>query len=170
MNQTKIAQAYCHFLITGALCFQLLNTGLHRSSTTILKKLTGFYLLGLLTNASVISYTRSRNVAKVCLDLWKTSHPCWSCLSQHMRSIMHTAFTLFAPMLTFPCTAFSSIQVSVPTLLTSLVTETQLETKHWLLNPIQQSWLHNSHAFCMIKEQKLGSTKFGLVNQYENIS
>jgi hypothetical protein len=43
MNQTKIAQAYCHFLITGALSFQLLNTGLHRSSTTILKKLTGFY-------------------------------------------------------------------------------------------------------------------------------
>jgi hypothetical protein len=53
MNQTKTAQAYCHFLITGALSFQLLNTGLHRSSTTILKKLTGFYLLGLLTNATV---------------------------------------------------------------------------------------------------------------------
>jgi hypothetical protein len=70
MNQTKIAQAYCHFLITGALSFQLLNTGLHRSSTTILKKIDRTLLV---QNAykchSVISYTRSRNVAKVCLDL-----------------------------------------------------------------------------------------------------
>lgn len=62
-------------------------------------KSTGFYFCMLWYNS------KAKEVTKFVAEnpIWNTesTHPSWSCLLQHMRSLMHTAFTLCAPMLTY---------------------------------------------------------------------